>query len=348
MTVLSGAAGARTMSEAYDNPALLIDRFERAHRWLSNFHFHPVVVDGMEFPSGEHAFNALKTVVPFERKWVRDAPDPGEAKRRGRRVTLRVPRTDWDSRVRYDVMHQVQVAKYTDPTLAELLIATGDALLIEGTGDAHRAWHDQVWGQCGCDQHRPWPGRNALGRDIMAVRRELAGHPADWWPRVAVTGHRPQHLTDDQATWARGELDRLAVKVRDAHGTQVGISGCALGADTWWARSTVRAGLRLWAYVPFLDQPAKWPRDDQAAWRHLLGVADRTLVLGAGYDVRLLHARNQFMVRDADMVIAVWDPGKTTGGTAAAVKEARATGTPLVIVDVAERRTRIERRAGGA
>lgn len=335
MTILTGPHGARVMSEAYDDPTVLVDRFEGPNAWASNFYRHPVIFGGVEFPTAEHLFNASKSPDRAEREHVRAAPTPGEAKRRGRRVTLR-PR--WDEEVRYDAMRMTVRAKFEDPELRALLLATGDALLIEG--NRH---HDQHWGDCGCEEHRAWPGHNHLGRTLMAVRAELAGHPADRWPRVMVTGHRPQHLSDVQATWAKGELDRLAIKVRDAHGAQVAISGCALGADTWWARSARRAGLRLWAYVPCLAQPARWRPDDQATWRKLLGAADRTLVLAADYDVRLLHARNGFMVRDADLVIAVWDPAKTTGGTAAAVRQARTAGKTVVIVDVAARRTRIER-----
>ena len=338
MTILSGKQGARVISEAYSDPTMLIDRFEGKDGWLSNFHTHPVVLDDVEYPSGEHAFNALKTVDPVEREHVRSASTPGEAKRRGQKVTLRVSRREWDTRLRYDVMARVQAAKYAEPDLRARLLGTGDALLIEG--NRH---HDQHWGDCGCDVHRPWPGRNQLGATLIALRSKLAGHPADRWVRVAVTGHRPQHLTDEQARWAQSELDRLAVKVRDHHGAQVAISGGALGADTWWARAALRADLRLWAYVPCLAQPSRWQPQDQRTWRQILSLADRTLVLAADYDVRLLHARNGFMIRDADLLIAVWDPAKTTGGTASAVRDARAAGKTLVLVDVAARKTRIER-----
>jgi uncharacterized phage-like protein YoqJ len=105
----------------------------------------------------------------------------------------------------------------------------------------------------------------------------------------------------------------------------------------------VHSGLDLWAYVPFLAQAAKWSTADRATWSKMLSVANRTLVLGAEYDVRLLHARNDFMLRDADLVIAVMDPAKTTGGTASVVKKARAAGQAMVTVDVATRKVRLER-----
>lgn len=338
MTILSGPEAARVMSESHLDPGVLIDRFEGVHAWASNFHRHPVVIDDVEYPSGEHAFNALKTADPAEREHVRSAPTPADAKRRGQKVTLRVPRRDWDARVRFDVMRQVEAAKFADSELRAKLLGTGVALLVEG--NRH---HDQHWGQCNCDEHRAWPGGNHLGRTLMGLRSLLAGAPVDRWPRVMVTGHRPQHFTADQSVWAQAELDRLAEKVRDHHGAQVAISGAAYGADTWWARSALRAGLRLWAYVPFLDQRAQWREQDRRTWGRLLSAAERTLVLGTAYDVRLLHSRNEFMLRDADLVIAVHDPAKTTGGTASTVRKARASGKILVLVDVAARRTRIER-----
>jgi hypothetical protein len=75
------------------------------------------------------------------------------------------------------------------------------------------------------------------------------------WPTVMVAGHRPQHLHPNVRPWIRAELDRLAVKLRIEHGTTVGISGMAAGADLWWADAVVRAGLHLHAHVPFPQQP---------------------------------------------------------------------------------------------
>jgi len=335
VTILTGAQGARVMSEALNDPARLIDDFRRAHAFLSNFFERELVLDGVTYPSGEHAFNAAKTLDVIAAEQVRKAPTSAIAKRLGRRVPLR---PGWDTTVRYEVMRAVLAAKFADPDLRARLLATGDALLIEG--NRHE---DSHWGQCSCEKHRAWPGANHLGRMLMGLRAALRGDRVDRWTRVAVTGHRPPSLTPDQSAWAEGELERLAVKLHDGHDTKVAISGAALGADTMWARAGVRAGLDLWAYVPFLAQAAKWSTDERVAWGKLLSVATRTLVLGAEYDVRLLHARNDFMLRDADLMIAVLDPAKTTGGTASVVKKARAAGQGLVLVDVVARTVRLER-----
>jgi ribA/ribD-fused uncharacterized protein len=306
-------------------------------RWaaLSNFATIPVTLDAVTYPTAEHAFNAAKTCDPVERARVAAAPTPAAANRAGRAVTLR---PGWDDTVRYAVMDAVLEAKFTDPAAADVLAATGDALLVEGN-----TWHDQHWGQCTCPRHRPWPGANHLGRALMRVRARMRGDRPDRWVRVAVTGHRPHKLTADQATFARTELARLAVKLRDQHGTAVAITGAARGADTWWADAAADAGLAVWAYCPFTAQADTWTPAEQDRWRRLRADAARVVTLGGGYDVRLLHARNDLMIRDADLLVAVWDPQVTTGGTASTVAKARAAGRPVVVVDVAAAATRIRR-----
>jgi uncharacterized phage-like protein YoqJ len=159
-----------------------------------------------------------------------------------------------------------------------------------------------------------------------------------------VTGHRPQHLRLEVRDWVRAELDRLAVKLRDEHGTVTGISGMAIGADLWWADAVVRAGLRLEAHVPFPQQPDKWRDTDKAEWQRLLGHAAETTTYGTGYSVRLLHARNDGMIRACSAAVAVLDPSKTEGGTASAVRKLLAVNVPIVHVDPVAQLTTLRRR----
>lgn len=164
------------------------------------------------------------------------------------------------------------------------------------------------------------------------------------WRNVMVTGHRS--LSDVQTAFARAELVRIANKVREHHGAEVGISGMALGADTWWAEAVLDAGLALDAYIPFTCQSDRWPPDAKSRWRDLLGRSRQVINVGADtYDVRLLHARNAAMVDAADACVAVYDPSHTTGGTVSAMRKVRATGLPLVVVNVAQMTVTIERGA---
>jgi len=162
--------------------------------------------------------------------------------------------------------------------------------------------------------------------------------PRPVWPTVMVAGHRPKHLTPVAQTWVRAELNRLAGKLREGHGTTTAISGMTLGADLWWADAAVRAGLRVHAHLPYPQQAAKWKPEDQAEWWRLLGLATKTLTYGTGHDEGLLHARKRGMVHASAQTVAVWVYGKS-GGTRTALEYAVGRGRRPIWVDPETRRT---------
>jgi hypothetical protein len=323
------------------------DQFAGDFEWASNFHQHPLVFEDIEYPSSEHAFQAAKTLDQQLRLKIAAAPTPGASKGAGRRVQLR---PGWDQRVRFEQMAAVLRSKFEDPGLRQRLLATADMLLVEGNRHC-----DQVWGCCHCDRHAAWPGRNELGQALMRLRAQLAGEPPDLLRRVACTGHREQHLNDEQIAWMHQELQRVAVKLRQHHGMQVAIHGGANGADLAWAQAAVRAEVdELWAYVPFEAQADRFNPSQRQQWEAYTrlrsdgGYADLRWCFAADYDVRLLHARNDAMIRDADAFVAVVDPAKTTGGTASALQKlarGRVDGSrvPIIRLDVAARRTTWQR-----
>lgn len=140
-----------------------IDSFRGEYRFLSNF--YPVVVhmDGLDFPSVEHAFQAAKTLDGGEREKIRTAKTPGDAKRRGRRAALR---SDWE-KVKDSVMESLIHHKFSYKVLAADLIATGDVVLIEGN-----TWGDKTWGMVK-DVSGKWVGENRLGKILMKERERL-------------------------------------------------------------------------------------------------------------------------------------------------------------------------------
>lgn len=134
--------------------------FNGEHSFLSNFHPSPVVVDGKEYPTVEHAFQAMKTDDPIQQEHVRTRPTPGSAKYAGRRVTLR---QDWEY-VKLSIMHYLVQQKFsTNPDLRDRLLATGNAYLEETN-----IWNDHFWGVS------RGKGENHLGKILMLVRVELA------------------------------------------------------------------------------------------------------------------------------------------------------------------------------
>lgn len=133
-------------------------------------------------------------------------------------------------------------------------------------------------------------------------------------------------------------LRQVAVRLRDEHGTEIGVSGMALGADMWWADEVLVAGLRLWAHIPFPQQPDVWTdRRDVAEWDRLRALAWTETVYGDHYDVDLLGQRNNGMLYVADcvdgVVVAVHKPSKKHGGTAGALRESRRRKLPIIHIN---------------
>ena len=143
----------------------MITEFDGKYAFLSNFFYAPFVYDGIIYPTNEHFFQAMKTLDQEKRKQIAEAKTPGVAKRMGRQVQLR---EDWEE-VKYTAM-RVGVERKFDahPGLAEKLIATGDAILIEGN-----SWHDNTWGSCFCPKCAAIAGKNWLGEILMERRKEL-------------------------------------------------------------------------------------------------------------------------------------------------------------------------------
>lgn len=143
----------------------MIDQFRGSTYFLSNFYRHPVRIGDDVYPTAEHAFQALKADDPQERAWIIEAETPLIAKRRGRKVKIA---SYWED-IRVRVMEQVLEAKFSDPQLAEKLVATHPEKLVEGND-----WHDQFWGDCHCGRC-PGEGVNMLGVTLMELRSKLRG-----------------------------------------------------------------------------------------------------------------------------------------------------------------------------
>ena len=165
---------------------------------------------------------------------------------------------------------------------------------------------------------------------------------AEPWPIVHGTGHRTQHLNPGQRAWAQDKAIKSALWLRDHCGTQVIISGLALGWDTWLAQGALAAGLTLGAYVPFPQQAEKWNRDDRHEWQRLRDLADpaHSRMVSATYSTAMFHLRNAAMRQDSDAQIALWMSGRMAGGTWNAVSQAVKHGMPGVWLDPGPRRVR--------
>lgn len=142
-------------------PNGIIDSFRGPNRFLSNFYPAEVRLDGLPYPTVEHAYQAAKTLDSAARAYIRHASTPGEAKILGRNLRLNL--TPGWALVRETVMRELVLQKFRDhPMLWRLLDATGEADLVEGN---HHG--DAFWGVCN------GVGSNKLGIILMETRRAL-------------------------------------------------------------------------------------------------------------------------------------------------------------------------------
>lgn len=139
---------------------MIIDSFSGKYDFLSNFYPCYVEWDNLLLSSSEHAYHYEKTLDAVQRWNIANASTAGLAKRLGRAATLR---PGWDT-MKDRVMAQVLVVKFWTPELRQKLLATGDAVLVEGN-----TWHDNHFGSCRCVDCRD-DGENILGKLLMSVR----------------------------------------------------------------------------------------------------------------------------------------------------------------------------------
>jgi hypothetical protein len=164
-----------------------IDHFAYEHDFLSNFYPVAIVMEGAEYGSVEHAYQAAKVLNPEKRRILTLDFNPnltaGQAKKVGRNLDLR---DDWDE-VKALIMRELLFQKFGNPALRARLLATGTAELVEGN-----YWEDRHWGVCygglptGFDGRKckKWPhdpaGDNKLGQLLMEIRFELLSQKESW------------------------------------------------------------------------------------------------------------------------------------------------------------------------
>lgn len=134
-----------------------VEGFRGKYDFLSNFYPTPIVIGDFTFTCSEAAFQAQKCLDPGN-TGLFEGLDGKDAKSLGRRIALR---KDWN-KVRVPVMEEILWIKFSNPTLAARLKATGNTKLVE-----HNTWNDKFWGVCNGE------GVNQLGKLLMKIRAEL-------------------------------------------------------------------------------------------------------------------------------------------------------------------------------
>lgn len=142
--------------------------------------------------------------------------------------------------------------------------------------------------------------------------------------RIAVTGHRPDKLGREYdyhgpySSFIRQELRKILQKYSPIQA----ISGMALGVDTIFAQEALDLQIPVLAAIPFEGQERKWPHKSQKIYQQLLDDVLTTLhvVCDGGYNSAKMQIRNEYMVDNCDVLVAVWNGMQ--GGTMNCVRYA--------------------------
>ncbi|CAF1339418.1 unnamed protein product [Rotaria sp. Silwood1] len=144
-----------------DSPVYFYD-LNKPYGEFSNFYPSPIKLDGYTWPTSEHYFQAQKFISnKTHYKNVLQLSTPREAFDYVRTYQSSV-RSDW-AQVKDEIMFKACMAKFEQhPKLKELLLSTGNRLLVEHTKN------DSYWGDGG-----DGTGKNQLGITLMQVRNNI-------------------------------------------------------------------------------------------------------------------------------------------------------------------------------
>ena len=160
--------------------------------------------------------------------------------------------------------------------------------------------------------------------------------------KIAITGHRPSKLGGDydltskllqdikiQILW---ELHLLAPDyVLNKHFFTL-ITGMALGIDTLFAKIAIEGEIPFIAAIPCKQQYKKWAQKSRELWMDITDhkLCDKYYVSEEVYTHDCMQKRNEWMVDNCDILIAVWDG--TSGGTANCVEYAKSKGKQIIFI----------------
>lgn len=139
----------------------MIKEFQKEYRWLSNFMPVKIILDGIEYPSVEHAYMSAKSDDINWKAFCANVDNkPGKVKQASKFITI-IP--NWNY-IKIGVMRDCLIQKFSQEPYKDLLIKTKDLYIQEGN-----RWNDKFWGVC----LKTNTGKNVLGNLIMEIRKDL-------------------------------------------------------------------------------------------------------------------------------------------------------------------------------
>jgi len=118
-------------------------------------------LDGVEWPSVEHYYQAMKFEDGEIRESIRSADHPAKASKLAK-ANKKLVRKDWPQVRQVMITRAIYTKCRSHQEIADLLLATGDKHIVEAT------MYDYYWGV-----GRDGRGLNVFGKVLMAVRDKL-------------------------------------------------------------------------------------------------------------------------------------------------------------------------------
>lgn len=158
---------------------------------------------------------------------------------------------------------------------------------------------------------------------------------------VCFTGHRPDKLggyneNNQTAKDVKSALMAQILKFIEEGFTEF-IAGGALGTDTWAAEAVIEArkshpGVKLTIARPFPSQDSKWFQESKDRFKAFCEAADKVVDVSPDpYTIQKMQTRNEWMVDNADVVLAIWDG--SSGGTGNCVRYAKKRSKRIVAIN---------------
>lgn len=153
------------------------------------------------------------------------------------------------------------------------------------------------------------------------------------------TGYRPSKLP-----WGYSETGARYLQLKERlddvvnavymSGIRHFICGMAQGADTMFCEAILRlrdwrSGVTIEAAIPCEGQSVNWPVHAKNRYFRLVSECDRETILQKKYTPDCMVRRNQYMVDQSSLLIAVYD-GIQRGGTMQTVLYAKRAGLEVI------------------
>jgi len=145
---------------------------------------------------------------------------------------------------------------------------------------------------------------------------------------VAGTGHRPEDAEDESVVRTKARV-KLQYPGKTGKKVETFICGMAAGFDLWAADEARKLGLKVIAARPWTTHTAR--KEDEELYQTIMDYASKIVVVTEADEYPgpwVYHKRNEWMVDNAEAVMAYWS-GVEKGGTFACVNYAKKVKKPI-------------------